>query len=208
MLEAKGITFAYNPNQSFAFPEISCQAGTPLLILGESGKGKTTLLHLLAGLLRPSSGSIQVADTQLETLSTQQLDQFRGRHIGVIFQAAHFVSALSVQENLVMAQYLAGVKPNKEKISSLMERLGLREKLGQKPFRLSQGQQQRVAIARALVNQPKVILADEPTSSLDDTNCYRVLEILEEQANEARAALIIVTHDYRLKEKFPHQVLL
>ena len=89
-----------------------------------------------------------------------------------------------------------------------MDRLGLSEKLSQKPFRLSQGQQQRVAIARALVNQPKVILADEPTSSLDDTNCYKVLEILEEEAHEAGAALVLVTHDHRLKEKFPHQVLL
>ena len=208
MLNASGITFAYGPEQSFAFPALACQPGEPLLILGESGKGKTTLLHLLGGILKAQSGTIEVGDTDLSTLSTQQLDRFRGKHIGLIFQTSHFVSSLSVGGNLLLAQYLAGESRDKGKVESLLGQLGLSEKYAQKPFRLSQGQQQRVAIARALVNKPSLILADEPTSSLDDTNCFKVLDLLESQANEIDAALVIVTHDYRLKERFSHQVLL
>lgn len=208
MLNASDITFSYGPKQSFAFPPITCKAGEPLLILGESGKGKTTLLHLLGGILKAQSGTIEVGDTDLSTLGTQQLDRFRGRHIGLIYQTSHFVSSLSVGGNLLLAQYLAGEPKDKEKVESLLEQLGLEEKYGQKPFRLSQGQQQRVAIARALVNTPRLILADEPTSSLDDTNCFNVIDLLENQANEIDAALVIVTHDHRLKERFSHQVLL
>ena len=208
MLKASDITFSYGPDQSFAFPSLACQAGEPLLILGESGKGKTTLLHLLGGILKAQSGTIKVGNTDLSTLGTQQLDRFRGKHIGLIFQSSHFVSSLSVGGNLLLAQYLAGESRDKAKVESLLKQLGLTEKYGQKPFRLSQGQQQRVAIARALVNKPRLILADEPTSSLDDTNCFKVIDMLEKQANEIEAALVIVTHDYRLKERFSHQVLL
>jgi len=208
MLDCIGLSFSYTPEISFSFPELSCQPGTPLLILGESGEGKTTLLHLLAGLLRPQTGSIVINGTDITQLSTQELDRFRGKHIGIIFQAAHFVSALTVRENLLMAQYFAGLKPDTARVETLLSRLDLKSKLNQKAFRLSQGQQQRVAIARALINQPRIILADEPSSSLDDTNCFRVVDLLEDQAEQAGAALVIVTHDQRLKERFPHQVLL
>ena len=208
MLNASGIRFSYGEEQSFDFPSITCQQGKPLLILGESGKGKTTLLHLLGGILKAQSGSIVVGETDLCSLSTQQLDRFRGKHIGLIFQVSHFVSSLSVKENLLMAQYLAGEPKDGKKVEALLQDMGLADKFSQKPFRLSQGQQQRVAIARALVNKPKLILADEPTSSLDDSNCFRVIDILEQQAAEIEAALVIVTHDHRLTEKFPHQLLL
>ena len=208
MLNCKGLSFSYTPEISFSFPDLSCKPGSPLLILGESGKGKTTLLHLLAGLLRPKSGSITINDIDIAQLSTQELDRFRGKHIGIIFQAAHFVSALTVRENLLMAQYFAGLKPDTSRVENLLSRLDLNSKLNQKAFKLSQGQQQRVAIARALVNQPRIILADEPSSSLDDTNCFRVVDLLQEQAEQAGAGLVIVTHDQRLKERFPHQVLL
>lgn len=206
MLQSQGLRFAYNSSQKFEFPDISCPAGTHIVILGESGKGKTTLLHLLAGFLRPAEGQINIADQDITGLSAAELDHFRGKNIGIIFQKSHFIGALNVVDNLLMAQYLANVKQDSVRIKQLLERLNLGHKLQQKPKRLSQGEQQRVAIARAMLNQPNIILADEPTSALDDTNCEEVIHLLKEEAAEAGASLIIVTHDQRLKDQFERKV--
>jgi len=208
MLKTQGLTFSYSSDQSFIFPDLQSDPQHPLLILGASGQGKTTLLHLLAGLLRPESGTIFIGDTDITQLSTHALDTFRGKNIGLIFQEAHFAASLNVKENLLMAQYFAGVKQQPDRVVQILDRLSLGEKLDQKTYRLSIGQQQRVAIARALINQPQLILADEPTSSLDDPNCYQVVELLEEQALEANATLVIVTHDKRLKDRFPRSITL
>ncbi|MCL4143651.1 UNVERIFIED_CONTAM: hypothetical protein GTU68_019012 [Idotea baltica] len=147
-----------------------------------------------------------IGETDITQLSTQKLDKFRGKHIGIVFQQSHFVSSLTVKQNLLMAQHFAKMPQNTSKIQKLMDRLNLTKKLKQYPYRLSQGEQQRVAIARAIINQPQVILADEPTSSLDDSNCEEVTQLLEEQAKIAGATLIIVTHDARLKDKFPNKI--
>ncbi len=208
MLKTQHLTFSYTSEVTFQFPDIYCDTQSPFLILGESGKGKTTLLHLLAGLLRPVSGNVYIGGTDISKLSTSELDQFRGRNIGLIFQEAHFAAALTVKENLLLAQYLAGEKQDSHRVENILSRLNLVEKLHQKTYRLSTGQQQRVAIARALINKPQVILADEPTSSLDDTNCQHVVDLLEEQAATAGATLVIVTHDHRLKSRFEHQLIL
>ena len=208
MLKSTDLGFAYSPEVGFDFPDIHCESGETLLILGESGTGKTTLLHLLSGLLKPTKGNIYIGDTDITQLNTKELDFFRGQLIGLIFQVSHFVSALSVRENLMLAPYLAGLRPEQERAERLLSQLNLDGKAKRKTYQLSQGQQQRVAIARALMNKPELILADEPTSSLDDTNCYAVAELLEEQAKEANAALVIVTHDQRLKEKFSNQISL
>lgn len=190
------------------FPDIHCQKGEHWLLLGQSGSGKTTLLHLLGGLLSPNQGDISINNVDLKSLSTSNLDKFRGKNIGIIFQTSHFVKALTVQENLMLAQQLAGVAVSKTRIKELLDRLNVGHKLHSKPHQLSQGEQQRVAIARALVNQPAIILADEPTSALDDQNCDEVIQLLEEQAAAVKATLIVVTHDNRLKEKFEHKILL
>lgn len=163
---------------------------------------------MLAGLLKPASGSIEIAGTDITKLNTGKLDHFRGQHIGVVFQQPHFVQSLTVAENLRLAQYLAGAKEDGRRVKSLLESLNLGHKLGVKPRELSQGEQQRVAIARAIVNQPKVILADEPTSALDDANALEVIQLLETQANEQKATLLIVTHDQRLKNHFPNRIQL
>jgi putative ABC transport system ATP-binding protein len=208
MLETNQLSFSYSGNATLKFPNFSCKKGEHWLLLGQSGSGKTTLLHLLGGLLSPSAGSVKVGDTDLKSLSTADLDKFRGKHIGIIFQKSHFVRALTVQENLLLAQQLAGVPSNKGKIAELLNRLNIGHKLHAKTNELSQGEQQRVAIARALVNQPQVILADEPTSALDDENCEEVIQLLEEQAAAAEATLLVVTHDGRLKERFEHQIII
>jgi putative ABC transport system ATP-binding protein len=208
MFRTQSLTFAYNDQISFHFPDIELPAGENLLILGESGIGKTTLLHLMAGLLRPKTGSVELMRTKLNDLRSSKLDHFRGQHIGLIFQRPHFIQALSLKENLSLVQYLAGKKQDKSRINEVVGRLGIEHKLIDKPHRLSQGEQQRAAIAMAVVNHPQLILADEPTSSLDDKNCKKVATLLKEQALATEAQLIIITHDQRLKDEFQYTLAL
>ncbi len=202
MLEAKDITFSYDQHNSFSFPDFTCNEGEKKLILGGSGTGKTTYLHLLTGLLRPKSGSIQLDGTDIATLGGRQLDQFRGKNIGLVFQTAHFISALTVKENLKVPLWLGAKKADEKRIVELLERLQIGHKLNSKIKHLSIGERQRVSIARALIHQPKIIFADEPTSALDDTNTEHVVGLLEEQAAQEGAALVIVTHDNRLKNLY------
>jgi len=208
MFKTSSLFFAYNASNYFRFPDVKLAAGEDLLILGESGIGKTTFLHLMAGLLRPKSGNLELLDTALEKLSTSKLDTFRGKHIGLVFQRPHFVSALTLRENLRLVQYLSGNKQSFKSIEAVTERLGIAHKLEEKTQRMSQGEQQRAALTMAVVNNPSLILADEPTSSLDDKNCMRVAELMKQQAAETRAALIIITHDKRLKSSFTNQIQL
>lgn len=208
MLETQNIQFSYTGNQSLKFPNIDCKKGEQWLLLGQSGSGKTTLLHLLGGMLTPQSGSVKIDDTDITQLKATELDRFRGQNIGIIFQTAHFIKALTVEENLVLAQQLAGKPVDKSLIPNYLNKLNLGHKLKSKTADLSVGEQQRVAIARALINNPAVILADEPTSALDDKNTKEVIQLLENQAAEAGATLLIVTHDSRLKEYFKNQIVL
>jgi len=206
MLKTENLGYAYAGSPPLRFPNIDCAKGEHWLVLGESGSGKTTLLHLLGGLLSPKEGRIVLGDTEMNQLSRSALDQFRGQHIGIIFQTAHFVQSLSVGDNLALAQSLAGMKVNRERIRELLSRLGLEHKLRSKPSQLSVGEKQRASIAQAIINQPAVILADEPTSALDDSNCKQVIELLEEQAQAVDATLLVVTHDARLKDHISHQI--
>ncbi len=208
MLKTKSLKFNYVANERLEFPDISCKTGEHWLLLGQSGSGKTTFLHLLAGLRRPKNGSIILDKTVINELSASQLDRFRGKHIGVVFQQSHFVRALTVQENLALAQRLAGSRVDLARIRSILEQLNVAHKLNSKPERLSVGEQQRVAIARAVINQPNVILADEPTSALDDFSTEKVIHLLKEQAASVNAILMIVTHDNRLKTQFDKQIQL
>jgi ABC-type lipoprotein export system ATPase subunit len=208
MLYAENLTYSYDAQHTLRFPDIRCDAGAHWLLLGQSGSGKTTLLHLLGGLLTPAGGTVKVADTLLSGISSASLDHFRGRNIGIIFQQAHFVAALTVEENLLLAQQLAGMKPDRQRVGSLLEHLGLGHKRKSKTDRLSQGEQQRVAIARAIINRPGLILADEPTSALDDQRCAEVISLLEREAGEVGATLLIVTHDGRLKDHFSNRISL
>lgn len=208
MIQTSALQFQYTNTQKFNFPDIQCEQGSHWLVLGQSGCGKTTLLHILGGLLKPNSGTVVVQNEDITKLGEGKLDHFRGQHIGIVFQQSHLIKALSVEENLLTAQYLAGAKQDKAKIKSILEKLNLGDKLTAKPQNLSLGEQQRVAIARALINDPVLILADEPTSSLDDKNCKEVVELLLEQSRNFNATLLIVTHDSRLKTLFENQILL
>ena len=208
MIETKDISYSYDGKSYLSFPDISCKENDILLLLGQSGVGKTTLLHLIGGLMQTSSGSILVNGRDMEKMNISELDHFRGQNIGIIFQQAHFVKSISVIENLLLAQSLAGKAQDRNHCNSLLDRLGIGYKANDKTSNLSQGEKQRLSIARAIVNNPQVILADEPTSALDDHNCEEVLKLLEEQAKSIGAALIIVTHDSRLKDRIPQQIIL
>ena len=208
MLKTQQLEYTYLGNKTITFPDIQCEKGSQWLLLGQSGTGKTTLLHLLGGIRKPQKGKVYIANQALNTLSSTALDQFRGKNIGIVFQQSHFVQSLTVGENLQLAQTLAGHSANPTRIKNLLDRLNIGDKIGDRTNRLSQGEQQRVAIARALVNSPGLILADEPTSALDDENCKEVIDLLETQAKEEGATLVIVTHDSRLKEFFDHKIIL
>jgi len=206
MFQVRSLFFSYNEQNQFRFPDIDLDAGENLLILGDSGIGKTTFLHLMAGLLNPEQGSVALLNTTLQGLTASKLDQFRGQHIGIIYQRPHFIRSLSLDENLALVQHFAHKRQDPKLRKQLLESLNIEHKRNDKPHRLSQGEQQRASIALALINRPELVLADEPTSSLDDKNCMRVINLLKEQVAESGAALIIITHDHRLKEEFANTI--
>jgi ABC-type lipoprotein export system ATPase subunit len=208
MISVSNLAFRYSSITSIAFPDFSIGKGQHLLLLGESGSGKTTLLHLIGGLLRNYDGKIIVDDMELSMLTESAMDKFRGRHIGFIFQRNHLINALSVEKNLLLSPYLAGLLGDKRKVSEILLSLGLTEKRSHKVTELSQGQAQRISIARALMNNPSILLADEPTSALDDKNCDRVIRLLMDAASANQTTLMVATHDHRLKGVIKNEIIL
>jgi len=208
MLKTHNITYQYPKSKTIFFPDIHCGSGESLLILGNSGVGKSTLLHILGGLLPPTAGEVHIDDICMTDLQASALDTFRGEHIGIIFQQAHFIRSLNVLDNLRWTRKLAGKDQDDKRIIGILDRLGIPHKLKNMTDQLSQGEMQRLSIARALVTDPSIILADEPTSALDDENCRRVVEMLQEQSEIDKSALLIVTHDHRLSSEFENKIVL
>ena len=157
--------------------------------------------------LQSNSGSINLYGQDISKLTQHQIDKFRGQNIGIVFQKPHFVNSLTVKENLQLAQYL-GNKKDDSRIVDILSSLDILDKENKNPKKLSQGEKQRASIAMAIVNSPKLILADEPTSSLDDENCERVIKLLKNQASDFNAQLIVITHDNRLKKHFKKSIKL
>ena len=180
--------------------------GDTWLVRGPSGSGKTTLLHILAGILKPLAGSVNVAGQDYARLGAGELDRFRGRHIGIVLQRLHLVASLTVMNNLLLAQYLAGLPQDRSRARVVLESLGLGDRADSQPHQLSHGQAQRVALARAVINRPQLLLADEPTSNLDDARCAEAFELLSEQAAACKATLVIATHDARIRERVTNQL--
>ena len=208
MLAAKSIKYSYNSNNSFEFPDFCLESTEDLLIIGDSGVGKTTFLNILGGLLLPQSGSITLNGTNYSDLSSKDLDKFRGKNIGIIFQSPYFVNNLNLMDNLLFSLFLSKNQQDKNVVIELLNQVGLKDKIYSKPNDLSQGEKQRASIALALVKKPNLILADEPTSSLDDNNCDLVVSLLKEQSQLSKCKLIIITHDARLKKHFKNSIKL
>ena len=208
MISVSNLSYRYSSATSISFPDFKVNSGEHFLLLGESGSGKTTLLHLLGGLLRNYSGSIRLQDVALETLSEHALDKFRGQNIGFVFQRNHLISALTVEQNLMMHSYLAELPIHSGRIVEVLDNLGIADKRKSRVPQLSQGQAQRVAIARAVINKPAIIFADEPTSSLDDKHCNSVISLLMDVASQNQSTLLIATHDQRLKDRIERKIIL
>ncbi len=202
MLSLSGVTRRYGARVALSLDRFEAAAGEHWLVLGPSGSGKTTFLNLAAGLLRPDAGEVRVDGRALATLEGAALDRWRGRTVGLVPQKLHLVSSLTVLQNLLLAPFLAGIPLHKGRAESLLGHLGLEDHSRKKPHQLSHGQAQRAAIARAVMNRPKLLLADEPTANLDDANCLQALDLLQGQARECGATLVVATHDQRARARF------
>lgn len=208
LIAMENVQFRYPGGEAMHFPDLTIDKGQHTLLLGNSGTGKTTFLHILTGLLAPTEGQVSVAGQQIYNLPARKLDHFRGQEIGIVFQNAHLISSLTLEENIQIAQEFAGTKRDRDHIVSILSSLDLADQGHKYPRQLSRGQLQRAGIARALVNRPATLIADEPTASLDDTNTARVMDLLFKQAEEHGATLIIATHDQRIKNRFTHTYIL
>jgi putative ABC transport system ATP-binding protein len=189
--------------------ELAIAKGERVLISGPSGCGKTTLLNLVAGLLRPDSGSLTVAGVRVDQLNTSHADVFRGRHVGLIFQSFQLLTPLTVTDNVLLgARYGRRWSSHDAhaRATSLLDHVGLATARHQHPAELSLGEQQRVAIARALVNEPPLLLADEPTASLDAANAAKVLDLLFDLCAEHGTTLVAISHDRSIAPRFQRTI--
>lgn len=200
-IQWSGLSYRYAGGSGLlSFPDFRMAAGQHLLLRGPSGSGKSTLLALMAGLLTPTEGRIDMAGSDLGCLSARQRDAWRGAQLGFVPQRLHLSASLNVLDNLALPFISAGQPPRPERAQALLQHLGLAD-LGQRlPHQLSVGQAQRVALARALMRQPALLLADEPSASLDDRHARQVLDLLLDTAAEQGITLILATHDSRLAQ--------
>ena len=180
--------------------DLTVEEGKLILLLGPSGSGKTTLLTLMAGLVAPSSGSVSIGGRRLDRLSLVELQRMRARNIGVVFQAFNLIDALTALENVALVLRFAGTARRESIVAAqtILVRIGIGHLGSQPTSQLSQGEKQRVAIARAIANNPFLLLADEPTASLDSEHGLEIIEILRRYARESQAAVVVSTHDPRL----------
>ena len=176
----------------------SVQKGEFVAIIGPSGSGKSTLLHILGGVDRPASGKVFIEDNDIYALNETKLAVFRRRQIGLIYQFYNLIPVLNVEENITLPLLLDGRKVDRAYLQRLIDTLGISERLSHLPNQLSGGQQQRVSIGRALVNNPAIVLADEPTGNLDSKNSAEIVELLKHFNRENHQTLIVITHDERI----------
>lgn len=203
MISTRELVYQYPQGPRIAFSDVDLPQGGVLLISGPSGCGKSTWLALVAALVPPTTGELVVAEQRLNALKNIAADAWRARVIGFLPQKLHLSAALTVQQNLAMAQWAAGVEPDQAAIGNTLKALGVQDLAQRKPAQLSGGQAQRVALARAVLLRPKVILADEPTASLDDEAAADAVGLLLSTARRDKATLVIATHDARVATFIP-----
>jgi putative ABC transport system ATP-binding protein len=206
MLAVKHITKTYGTGRTHvtALDDVSftLDRGRLLAVLGPSGSGKTTLVSIIAGLLQPTAGEIVIGGKQVHLRSAAEAARYRRTEVGLVFQEHHLVGYLTARENLLLVPHLSGrvTRAHKERADALLADFGLTERAAHRPSLLSGGERQRVAIARALMNEPEVMLVDEPTSNLDTARGLQVVELLKQQVHERGMTCIMVTHDPRMAE--------
>ena len=199
ILSVKNLSKIYGDenNHVIALDNVSfdVEIGEFIAIIGASGSGKSTLLHQIGGVDHPSSGKVIINNTDIYTLNENDLAIFRRNEIGLIYQFYNLIPVLNVKENITLPLQLAHQKVDKKRFNTLIEQLGLSNRLNHLPNQLSGGQQQRVSIARALINQPSLVLADEPTGNLDSKNSDEIIRLLKEANEKYHQTIIIITHD-------------
>jgi putative ABC transport system ATP-binding protein len=186
-------------------PSLTMERGEHVCLAGQSGSGKTTLLNAIAGIRRVDAGRVEVAGTDLASLPESKRDRFRALNIGYVFQTFHLLGSYTALENVLLGM-LFGPGPDRSFARELLEELGLGDRLHHRPHQMSIGQQQRVALARALANKPKLVLADEPTGSLDPSNALEALGLMRRACREHGAGLLVVSHDQRVIDDFEHNI--
>jgi len=194
------------PDVEFFCESFHAELGGKVALWGPSGCGKSTMLNLISGLLRPDSGVIQIDNTETQDMSERELDLFRGERFGFVFQTFNLLSPFSALQNVLLGMRFSDTRPASEwkpRALELLERVGLGHRLHSKPATLSVGEQQRVAIARALANRQKLILADEPTGSLDPKSSKEVMDLLLRLCTEEQVTLLLVTHESDIAERLP-----
>ena len=206
MISTRQLAYQYPGGAELSFEDVDVAQGGVLLLRGVSGSGKSTWLALAAGLLAPTTGDISVAEQSLKALGKVASDAWRARTIGFLPQKLHLSDALTVHANLAMAQWAAGLPQDDARIHDALTALGVADLAARKPAQLSGGQAQRVALARAVLLQPKVILADEPTASLDDDAARQAVQLLQATATRYGATLVIATHDARVEANLDGQI--
>ena len=206
MILTHQLTYTFAKGPALAFPDVDVPQAGLLLLRGPSGSGKSTWLALVAGLLDAGSGELTVAGQAPGALKSAARDNWRAGAIGFLPQKLHLSAALTVAGNLALAYYAAGLPEDKAAIHRALDSLGVDDLAARKPSQLSGGQAQRVALARAVLLQPKVILADEPTASLDDAAAVAAIELLQRSAAQCGATLVIATHDARVAQALPQAV--
>lgn len=210
MLVARNLTKNYSNLPVLKGVDVSVSKGEIVTIVGSSGAGKSTLLHLLGTLDTPSSGEVWLGDTNLTALKGNALADFRNRHIGFIFQFHHLLPEFTAFENVCIPGYIAGA-PNakvQKRAQELLETLGLKDRAAHKPNQLSGGEQQRVAVARALINNPDIVMADEPTGNLDSKNARELHQLFLELRDQMNQTFIIVTHNEELAPLSDRQLVM
>ncbi|MFZ4480580.1 MAG: ABC transporter ATP-binding protein [Rhodoferax sp.] len=200
MISTRGLSYHYAGGAALRFADIDLAQGATLLLSGPSGCGKSTWLALIAGLMRPSSGRLTVSGQSLDALDSAATDVWRAGVIGFLPQKLHLSAALTVRQNLALAQWAGGAAESQAAIDAALSALGVKELANRKPAQLSGGQAQRVALARAVLRKPRIILADEPSTSLDDEAAASAVALLRSTARSQSATLVIATHDARVAE--------
>ncbi len=206
LLAIEGLRLTLGGRRVLDLPHLAVAEGEHTLLLGPSGSGKTSLINIIAGLLTPDAGSVRIDGHDMVALGPAARDALRRRSIAIVFQTLRLVAALSVRDNLLLAQRLATGRADAPAAERMLALLGLGHCAQARPRDLSQGEAQRAAIARAIVARPRLLIADEPSSALDDANAARVADLLVDAAEAGGATLLIATHDARLAGRFRHRI--
>ena len=207
MLVVENLKKSYSQNNSQALeildvPEFRVDEGEQVVLIGASGGGKTTLLHIIAGITRPTEGRIWIDGIEATAFSEVARDQIRASKLGYIFQTFNLLPGFTALENVILGMTFSKGKPDSKRAVELLERVGLKDRIHHKPGKMSVGEQQRVAVARALANRPRLLLADEPTANVDPQNKQQIVELIRNFCVEEKIALLLVTHAMEVASQF------